>query len=373
MIWTWIALAGAIIWLSILLLPWRPWVTRETLDAGATDATSDLSDITALIPARNESEHIAHTIKALATEGTGLRVVIVDDQSTDGTAEAATRAGVPGVQVVSGNPMPEGWTGKLWALEQGRGHVKTPLTLLLDADIEVQPGILSALRAKMQNEQLQMVSLMAHLRMHTFWEKLLLPAFVYFFRMIYPFRLANDPHYPRIAAAAGGCVLLDSRVLSEIGGFQEIRGALIDDCALAARTKAQGYLTWVGLTHSVRSQRVYGNLASVWNMVARTAFTQLGYSTIGLLGLTVLFSLCYWVPIAGLMFPDPGARALAAFGLGAMLVTYQPTLAYYRLSSWWALTTPMIATLYLAMTWSSALRYWRGQRSRWKDRVYEGD
>jgi hopene-associated glycosyltransferase HpnB len=368
--WTWIVLPGAIIWLALLLLPWRPWLTRESLDSGAGQPAADLSDITVLIPARNEARHIARALQALSCQGTGLRIVLVDDGSTDGTAEAAAAAGVPGLQIIQGKTMPQGWTGKLWALEQGRGYVTTPLTLLLDADIELGPGILATLVEKMRTEELALVSLMARLRMVGFWERLLLPAFVHFFKLVYPFPLANDPDYPRIGAAAGGCVLLDSRVLSEVGGFEAIRGALIDDCALATRVKSRAHRIWLGLTHSVHSLRAYPDLATIWDMVARTAFTQLRCSSLLLAGVTGLFALCYWLPLAGLLFPDPGARSLAGFALGAMLVTYIPTLAYYGQSRAWALTMPVVATLYLAMTWSSALRCWRGERSRWKDRVY---
>jgi len=368
--WTWIVLPGAIIWLAILVLPWRPWLTREFLDSRAGQAPADLSDITVLIPARNEAPHITRTLQALASQGIGLRIVLVDDESADGTAEAAAAAGVHGLQIIQGEPMPQEWTGKLWALEQGRGHVTTPLTLLLDADIELRPGILATLVEKMRTEDLQLLSLMAQLRMVGFWERLLLPAFVHFFKMVYPFQWVNDPDHPRIGAAAGGCVLLDSRVLREVGGFGAIRGALIDDCALAIRVKSRGHRIWLGLTHSVRSLRAYPGLASIWNMVARTAFTQLRYSPVLLAGVTGLFVLSYWLPLAGVLLPDAGARSLAAFALGAMLVTYMPTLAYYGQNRAWALAMPLVATLYLAMTWSSALRYWGGERSRWKDRVY---
>jgi hopene-associated glycosyltransferase HpnB len=368
--WTWIVLPGAIIWLAVIVLPWRPWLTREFLDSRAGQVPGDLSDITALIPARNEALHIARTLQALASQGVGLRIVLVDDESADGTAEAAVTAGVPGLLILQGEPMPQGWTGKLWALEQGRGHVTTPLILLLDADIELRPGILATLVDKMRTEDLQLLSLMAQLRMLGFWERLLLPAFVHFFKLVYPFQLVNDPDYPGIGAAAGGCILIDSRVLSEGGGFGAIRGALIDDCALATRVKSRGHRIWLGLTHSVRSLRAYPGLASIWNMVARTAFTQLRYSPVLLAGVTGLFVLSYWLPLAGVLFPDAGARSLAAFALGAMLVTYMPTLAYYGQNRVWALAIPLVATLFLAMTWSSALRYWGGERSRWKDRVY---
>lgn len=368
--WIWLALPGALIWLSMLVLPWRPWRVREVLDAAVTSAKPDLSDVTALIPARNEAETIELTLKALAAQGPGLTTVLVDDQSDDGTAKMARKAATQSLRVISGCALPTGWSGKLWALEQGRVHLNRRLTLLMDADIELQPGVLAALRAKMERDGLHFVSLMAALRMKTFWEKLLLPAFIYFFRLLYPFRLANDPTRRRIAAAAGGCILLETRLIDEIGGFQALRGALIDDCELARRVKALGYRTWVGLTHSVRSLRCYDELAAIWNMVARSAFTQLRYSTLLLLACTGIFVIAFWLPVAGLMFPHTIARWIAVIGLVAMMSSYLPTLRFYGLSGGWAIALPLIGTLYLAMTWTSAVRYWRGKRSRWKGRVY---
>jgi hopene-associated glycosyltransferase HpnB len=227
-------------WLALLALPWRPWLIRETLDAEQPRQDSDLSDVTALIPARDEADTLPLTIRALARQGDGLQIVVVDDQSQDGTAELVSDVGPTRTRVVPGTPLPAGWKGKLWALEQERRQGETRLILLLDADIELRPGIMAALRAKLQRDKLQFVSLMALLRTESFWEKLLMPAFVYFFKLLYPFRLANDPGCTRMAAAAGGCILLEASVLEQIGGFASLRGALIDDCALAARVKERG-------------------------------------------------------------------------------------------------------------------------------------
>ncbi len=368
--WIYLALPGTLIWLTILLLPWRPWRVREVLEATPTSSSVELSDVTVLIPARNEAETIATVLRALNGQGCGLKTVLVDDQSTDATVEIARAAAAHELLVISGQALPAGWTGKLWALQQGRAYLERPLTLLLDGDIELAPGMIATLRRKMQQDQLRLVSLMAALRMQSYWEKLLLPAFIFFFRLLYPFRLANNPEQHRVAAAAGGCILLETNLIDEIGGFAALRGALIDDCTLARRVKSLGARTWIGLTHSVRSVRRYDSLRAIWNMVARSAFTQLHYSTSMLLGCTVVFVAAFWLPIAGLFFDDVPARALAVVALLAMVVSYLPTLRFYRLASGWALALPFIGTLYLAMTWSSALRYWRGQRSRWKDRVY---
>jgi hopene-associated glycosyltransferase HpnB len=199
-----------------------------------------------------------------------------------------------------------------------------------------------------------------------------MPAFVYFFKMVYPFRLSNSSS-TRVAAAAGGCILLETRLIEEIGGFKAIRNELIDDCALAKRVKALGYRTWIGLTHSVHSLRSYEDLADIWNMVARTAFCQLRYSAILLAGTTIIMLLVFWLPIAGLFFPATIAKIISACALAAMILSYLPALKFYGQSRSWALLLPLIATLYLAMTWSSAIRFWAGSGSPWKGRFYRPD
>jgi hopene-associated glycosyltransferase HpnB len=370
MVWFALSLVGAIFWLALLSLPWRPWGVREVLEAENEPKGTDLSGITALIPARNEAATITGTLQSLEAQGRGLKTLLVDDQSSDGTATIARRCARQELHVIPGRPLPVGWTGKLWALEQGRAHLDRPLTLLLDADIVLAPGMLGALRAKMQRERLAFVSVMAALRMQTFWERLLLPTFVFFFRLLYPFQLSNDPRWRSIAAAAGGCILLETRLLDRIGGFQVLRDALIDDCALARRVKALGVATWVGVTHGARSTRHYDDLASIWNMVARTAFTQLHYSMGILLGCTAIFMIAFWMPLAALFSPEIGARVVAALALATMMAAYIPTVRFYRLSALWSLALPLIGTLYLAMTWTSAVRYWSGRRSQWKDRLY---
>jgi hopene-associated glycosyltransferase HpnB len=365
---SWPAWAGAALWLSILFVPWRPWSTREALEApAAPDATADLSDVTVLIPARDEAAVIGRTLAALRHQGNGLRVIVIDDQSGDDTAARARGSDLDALTVLAGTPPPDGWNGKLWALEQGRARVATPLILLLDADIELAPGMIAALRAKRADGDRAMVSLMAALRMTGFWERLLMPAFVYFFKLLYPFRLANG-RAPWMAAAAGGCILIESRALDAIGGFTALRGALIDDCALARRVKGSGRRIWIGLSHGARSHRRYETLGAIWNMVARTAYTQLLYSPALLLLCTALMAVLFWAPVASLVAPGTGFAAPLA--LGAMAASYLPVLLYYRRSPVWALALPVIGTLFLAMTWTSALRHWRGEGARWKGRRY---
>ncbi|MEQ1600812.1 MAG: glycosyltransferase [Methylophilaceae bacterium] len=364
---------AAVCWVSLLLVPWRPWSTCERLDATAATPAADLSDITVLIPARDEAEVIAQTLTSLAAQGRLLNILLIDDQSTDGTAAIARAISGINLTVINGAPLTPGWSGKLWALEQGRRHIKTPLTLLLDADIALEPGLLFALREKMQTKHIQFASLMAALRMQSFWEKLLMPAFIYFFKLLYPFKLSNKPWrgslQPRVAAAAGGCILLETRILAEMGGFGALREALIDDCTLARKVKTLGYRTWVGLTHSVISLRPYPNLQSIWQMVTRTAFTQLHYSVPLLLLCTLMMTMTFWAPVAGLLLNGYAAIA-SVLALAAMLLSYIPTLRFYRLSIFWALAMPIIGTLFLAMTWASALSYYSGKRSQWKGRTY---
>ncbi len=363
------AITGAAIWLTILLLPWRPWSTREVLDVSSPLPEVDLGDITVLIPARNEAETVKATLPALTAQGRGLNIILIDDQSSDGTGQVARKAVDENLLIIKGKSLPSGWTGKLWALEQGRSHIKTPFTLLLDADIEPLPGIIGELKRAMQERDVQLISLMAELRMDTFWEKLLMPAFIYFFKLLYPFRLSNTGT-SRVAAAAGGCILLETRLLHEIGGFDSLRGELIDDCALARRIKTLGYKTWIGLTHSVRSIRPYEKLRTIWEMVARTAFTQLHYSGLLLALCTAIMVLSFVVPGLGLFLPSGMAKFFSALGLAIMILCYLPTLKFYGLPGRWALALPLIGILYLAMTWTSAMRYWLGGGSHWKGRAY---
>lgn len=337
-----------------MLLPWQPWRNREKLDAGNPDSESatpgtDLSDITVLIPARDEAEVVGRNLAALKQKGHGLRVLLVDDNSEDGTAELARAVGLENLNIISGQPLPEGWTGKLWALEQGQSQVNTPMLLLLDADIQLKPGTITALRDKMINEQRQLVSLMVWLRMCSFWEKLLMPAFIYFFRLVYPFALSNN-NSRWVAAAAGGCVLLDKKMLDRIGGFKPLRNGLIDDCSLAWRARDFVGSTWVGVTRSATSLREYNGLASVRAMVLRSAYTQLRYSPWLLLLCTALMVIAFCLPVAGL-FCEGGVRVFAVLALAAMMTSYLPTLFYYRMSPLWALTLPAIGVLYLAITW----------------------
>lgn len=359
-----LALLPVLMWLGLLVAPWRAWSTREHLEADAS-CVEELGGVTVLIPARNEAEGIGRTLSALRAQGPGLSIIVVDDQSTDGTASVALS--FPGVTVVRGQPLPAGWAGKLWALEQGRQHVRTTQVLLLDADIELHPGMLATLARFKHRENRQFVSLMADLCRTSFWDRLLLPVFVYYFKLLYPFGLSNAPSR-WVAAGAGGCILVDADVLQRIGAFASLRDALIDDCTLARQVKRAGGHTWIGLSRGVVSTRPYGSFHSIHRMVARSAFTQLGYSTTVLLVVSVLFLLAYGVPLAMLL--SLRWWPLAVVALVSMMASYVPVLRYYRMSAAWSLLLPVSAALFLGMTWSSAIGYWRGVRSQWKGRVY---
>ena len=369
MVLTYVTLAGALLWLVILMLPWRPWSTRESLDTDEGSVMSDLSQLTVLIPARNEEAVIGRTLNALKNQGKGLQVIVIDDESEDKTIDAAMQAGLNNLKILHGKPLPTGWSGKLWALEQGSKSITTPFILLIDADIELAPGIISSLLCKMNSDCIHFISLMAELRMENFWERLLMPAFVYFFKLLYPFALSNSS-FPLVAAAAGGCIMVETRALNAVGGFESIRDALIDDCALARRVKSHGFNTWIGLTHSVHSHRPYERLSHIWNMVARTAFTQLMYSRLLLLLCTAILILAFIAPVSGLFLPGTLPKLAGIVGLTAMFITCIPVLRFYRRSIAWGFAMPFIGTLYLAMTWTSAFRYWLGTRSQWKNRIY---
>jgi len=361
---------STLFWLGFALLPWRPWSTKEVLDAtdiGGGD--KDLSQITVLIPARNEAEVIKRTLQSVIAQGQGLKLVLIDDSCEDATVQKARQVAPAHIRIVPSLPLPAGWSGKLWALEQGRRCITTPYTLLLDADIQLARGVISTLREKLQQQGASFISLMAVPSMSSGWEKLLMPAFVHFFKILYPFRRVNSPHTEK-AAAAGGCVLMESRLLEQIGGFHSIKSEVIDDCALAARVKMQGVRIWLGLTHSAKSVRGYGCLSEIWDMVARSAFAQLRYSVGRLILCTLLIIQVFWVPLILIAYPNvlTGYLFLASFTI--MVLTYVPTLRFYNRTGAWALGLPLSAGLFLLMTWTSAIRYWRGEQTRWKARVY---
>lgn len=375
-----------IIWIILLAFRGQFWRSNQLLPNLSPESPilKDYPAICAVIPARNEAEMIPFSLRSLFQQSYpgSFTIVLVDDNSTDNTAEIAQKIAqklnkTQELHIISGAALPAGWSGKLWAMEQGIRYAETlnPLPdylLLTDADIEHHNTNIGELIAKAKQDNLDLVSLMVLLRCESFWEKLLIPAFVFFFQKLYPFPLVNNPK-KAIAAAAGGCILIKRETLTNIGGIERVKQALIDDCALAAAVKNSGKI-WLGLTQSTRSLRPYPTLETIWDMVARTAYTQLNYSPFLLLGTVLGMTLVYLVPplavIAGLL---TGNLAIAITGLITwllMAIAYFPTIKLYNCSPILAFCLPVIALLYNLMTIDSAWRHWRGKGGAWKGRVY---
>jgi hopene-associated glycosyltransferase HpnB len=356
-----LSLAG---WLGILLAPWRAWDLRPVGEDGEEPpAPSRWPDVVAVVPARDEEACLPETLPALLAQAYPgrLGVLVVDDRSSDGTAAAARAAGA---EVVRGAELPGGWVGKVWALEQGARAAGEPDYLLLtDADILHAPGSLRRLVAESEAGGLALNSRMALLRAESGWERLLVPPFLLFFNLLYPMRLANDPRR-RLAAAAGGCILLRRDALRAAGGFDAIRGAVIDDVALARAVKRAGGAIRLSVSREdVRSLRAYGSLGPLWRMVSRTAFTQLRRSWPLVGGTLAALALLFPLPILLLACAvyEPVAAALGAIAWGASSIAARPAVRHFGLGSGWSWTLPLAGTLYGAMTLDSALRG-RGDR-----------
>jgi len=334
--------------------------------------------VTAVVPARNEADVIAHAVGSLLQQDYPGRfdVVLVDDNSDDGTGtHALATAQAAGEQarlsVLTGRPLPRGWTGKLWALSQGveaAGRGEPAYFWLSDADIVYAPDTLRSMVTRAEAQQLAAVSLMARLRCESFAERMLIPAFIFFFQMLYPFGWVNRAG-SATAAAAGGCVLVRRDALAGIGGITAIRDALIDDCTLAAHLKRKGGRIWLGLTNRARSIRIYDRFGDIRHMVARSAYAQLGYSPWLLLGTILGMALVYVAPPAIALFGPAPARYVAAGAWIAMALAFVPTLRFYKLSWAWGPFLPVIAACYMGFTCDSAVQHMAGRGGLWKGRV----
>jgi hopene-associated glycosyltransferase HpnB len=325
--------------------------------------------VVAVIPARNEADVIARSLgSVLAQDYPGdFRVILVDDQSDDGTAELARRLPGTRLTVLTGGPRPAGWTGKLWALEQGIAAAGTPDFLwLTDADIGHAPDNLRRLVGRAAAGNCVMVSLMARLHCTSFAERALIPAFIYFFAMLYPFARVNRPADP-MAAAAGGCVLIRRETLATAGGIASIRHEIIDDCALARRIKPHGPI-WLSLSDRAQSLRPY-DFAEIRRMVARSAYAQLGYSPLLLIGTLIGLLLVYAAPPILAIFATGLPERLGIFAWLAMTLTFAPILRYYRVNPLMAFALPLIALTYAGFTLDSAIQHWRGRGGMWKGRA----
>lgn len=360
-------------WLWLILFRGWFWLSGPVLRAPAP-APSSLR-VTIVIPARDEAEHVEAALRSLlGQEFSGeLHVVLVDDNSSDGTGNLARQIAAEDARlsVAAGAPLPPGWTGKMWAVAQGLWHPRTgaaDYVLLTDADIVHDPGHLAALVSKAICENVDLVSEMVRLRCSSFAERATIPAFVFFLQMLYPFRRVCNQRR-RTAAAAGGTMLVSRRALDTIGGVDRIRGALIDDVALAQEIKRAGYSVWLGHAEQARSQRRYPGFADVWAMISRTAYVQLRYSRILLVGTCLGMLLLHVVPVTALSVSGP-ARWIGAAAWCLMAFAFQPTLRRYRRSSLWGLALPVIAMFYLAATFGSAVRFHLHRGGEWKDRTY---
>lgn len=351
--WLWLALAWGRFWRTDQRLP--PPVRPD-----------EWPSVAVVVPARDEATMLPRTLPSLLTQDYAgpLRVIVVDDGSTDDTGTIAASLGA---DVIDAGEPPPGWTGKLNALRRGTEEAgDVEFLLFTDADIVHAPSSATALVSA--SAGLDLVSQMARLRVHTTWERLVVPAFVYFFAMLYPFRWVNRPG-SRTAAAAGGCSLVRRVALERAGGLETVRDAVIDDVAIARMIKRSGGRIWLGLAQFVDSVRPYARLADLWQMVARSAFSQLRYSAVLLIGTVLAMTVVFVVPVAALA----GGANAAMLGGAAWLImalTFVAMLRYYRQPVVLAATLPFTAVLYTLMTLDSARRYWAGRGAAWKGRTY---
>ena len=358
------------IWLVLLLGRDMFWLARERDTRGMPPEPHIWPEVVAVVPARDEADVIARSVGSLLTQDYPgrFRVILVDDQSSDGTADIARALGSERLEVLTGAPLARGWTGKLWAVSQGVARAgEAPRYLwLTDADIEHAPDTLRMLVTRGEAGSLSLVSLMALLHCETPPERMLVPAFVFFFQMLYPFGAVNRPQ--GLGAAAGGCMLVRRDSLEKAGGIAAIRGALIDDCTLGALLKRQGPV-WLGLTYRSRSIRPYRGFAPVAAMISRSAYAQLRYSPVLLAGTVLGMVLVYLAPPALGLFGEGLARWLGFGAWAIMALTFQPMLRFYRRSPLWGVALPGIAAFYLGCTMLSAWQHLRGRGGMWKGRA----
>jgi hopene-associated glycosyltransferase HpnB len=374
MIWL-IGVLTFIIWLVLWLRHGGFW--RTTI-APLPGLPRDWPGVVAVIPARNEAEGIGRTVGSLLGQDYKGRVsvVVVDDESTDGTADVANHAAAAmnaadRLLVVSGTPTPAGWVGKMWAVAQGLEKAAeldpgARYVLLTDGDIHHSDRNVAHLVARAEGGALDLTSLMVRLRCVSIAEQMLIPAFVFFFQMLYPFSWVNDPAN-KTAGAAGGCMLVRRTALERIGGIAAIKSALIDDCALAAAMKRNGPI-YLSLTNDAESLRIYGDLSEVWNMVARSAYTQLNYSPLLLLGTVLGLCITFLAPPLLFIFGHGVGRLFGLVAWIIMALCYIPMLRFYNRQLWWAPLLPVVTLVYLGATLDSALRHMRGKGGAWKGR-----
>jgi len=372
-IWAYLLLAHGCFWRD----PGASAPAAQSFSHDFAEVWQDRS-IAVVIPARNEADVVGRAVTSLLRQKYGgpLHVFLVDDNSTDGTADVA--AEVRGSQanrltVISGTPLPPGWSGKLWAVQQGIEQalrLHPDYLLLTDADIEHAPGSLAALVSLAETAGYDLASFMVKLRCESVAEKLLIPAFVFFFFLLYPPEWVRDPARGT-AGAAGGCMLVRPAALERIGGIAAIRHEVIDDCALARAVKRSGGKIWLGATSETHSLRPYESFGAIERMIARTAFNQLHHSLWLLLGTTLGMLLLYVLPMALLVSGSPRLAFAGAFAYGLMSFAYLPMVRVYRLNPLWALTLPFAGVFYTVATIHSAVKYWTGRGGEWKGRAQD--
>lgn len=359
------------IWVFLLLGRGMFWLARDRDDRNEPVEPQNWPSVTAVVPARNEADVIAQSIGSLIAQdypGT-FHIVLVDDQSNDGTAAIARAlSSNRRLTILDGSSRPQGWTGKLWAVRQGIAQAGASDYLwLTDADIAHSTGNLRKLIARAESGEIVLVSLMAKLHCKTFAEKLMIPAFVFFFDMLFPFALVNRPK-SQIAAAAGGCMLVKREAFERAGNIDAIKHEIIDDCALGRAMKKQGPI-WLGLTNRAASIRPYERLGEIRRMIARSAYAQLDYSPVQLAGTVLGMSVLFIVPPVAAIFATGIAQIAGALAWAAMVIAFQPMLRFYKLSPLWGIALPAIGVLYTAFTFDSAIQFWRGKGGMWKGRA----
>ena len=372
-----VATLTALTWSYLVLARGAFWRVKSAKpDAG--DGAGFSGSVVAIVPARNEAELIGPVVTSLLNQSVAMPVVLVDDESTDGTADVARRASEKAGKAdalieIQSKPLPAGWTGKLWALHQGieRARTLNPAWLMLaDADVLHGPETVANLGLIASHGHYDLVSFMVKLHCQSLAEKLLIPAFVYFFFMLYPpawIRAARRS----TAGAAGGCMLMRAETVERAGGLKSIRGAVIDDCSLARLLKQHRGRLWIGLTDQSQSLRRYETFSDVEHMVSRTAFNQLKHSSLLLLCTFAGMVITYLAPPLLLLTRSSLAIIMGAAAWAAMTITYSAMVRCYRLNPAWALTLPLAALFYLGATLHSAIKYWKGRGGGWKGRVQD--
>jgi len=359
----WLCVFTTAIWLGLAFLWHGFWRVDQRLPL-APENLDNFPSVAVIIPARNEEVAIGTSVgKLLQQDYAGkFSITIANDSSTDSTKEILLQmqAKEQAISVVDTDQLPSGWAGKMWALHQGinrAGTGKPDYYWLTDADIAHQPGVLTSLIAHAETGDLALVSQMVRLRCTTFWEKLLVPAFIFYFTLIYPFRAINDPG-SSIAGAAGGSILIRREALESIGGIEALKNAVIDDCTLGKLVKKSGRKIWLGFGERSESLRGYDGLQDFWQMVHRSAYTQLHFSPFLLVFAIAGIAVSHVLPAVILCIP----------ALIVMAAIYWPTVRFYGLSPLWSLTLPIVAVLFGAMTISSALAYHLGWSNQWRNR-----